>query len=94
MNNYKKERKWYQEVCIGVRKIIKVGGSNAIIIPKGFLRTGKLKESQEVVVILLYRDRTVSDEMNKKELIQYEAFKKMKSKEIKAMEKALADLES
>lgn len=82
-----KQRKWYSEVCIGVRKIVKVGDSRAVIIPKGYFKTGKLKDKQECVVILLFRDRTISDEMNKKEFIQYEAFKRYKEQEDEELKK-------
>ena len=87
-----KDKKWYTEVCIGVRKIVRIGKSKGIVIPKGFFDTNKLKENQECIVDLFYRDRSVSDEMTKQELIQFEAFKKYSAKEKKAMEKALKDL--
>lgn len=79
----KQTRAWYDELCIGVRKVVKVGASVGIIIPKGFIDTEKVKLGQESIIILQTRQRRIADELTKEDLILFEEFKK-KQKEDKA----------
>ena len=88
------KKKWYREICIGIRKICKIGSSYGIIIPKGYFDSKTIDIDKEYIVILLSRDRQLTDEMSKKEMIQFEQFKKMKKKERDVIDNALKILDT
>ena len=62
----KKPKYWYQEIPLGVRKVIKVGSSYGVTIPKRFLDSKLINPNDEVIVILLKRTRKVYDEAKHK----------------------------
>ena len=72
------KKSWYEEVCLGLRKTIKVGGSLGFIIPVEIIRKYDMKEGDKFVVLLLERVRTLSDEMTPEEETQFAQFKKNK----------------
>lgn len=87
-----KDKKWYEEVSFGVRKLVKIGSSYGFIIPKYFFDNEKIDYNEEMLLIGLKRRRGVADELSKAEVEQFERFRKMKKKEQEILMKSLDDL--
>lgn len=58
-----KQKYWYKEIPLGIRKVIQVGSSYGITVPKHLINSKQLKKGDEVIVILLKRTRKVADEV-------------------------------
>jgi len=91
--NKPKEKKWYEEVSLGVLKSTRIGSGYGFIIPKRFLDKGDLEYGQKYMVVILKRKREISDELTKSEKVEYERWRKLKEKEKRLMEEGLEKLE-
>ena len=85
------DKKWYEEICLGLNKVVKIGQSFGIVIPKRFLDRRDLEYGDDVLVICLKRSRSLRDEMTKGDLKKLEQFKKLKKKEIEYLENEYAE---
>ena len=53
----KKYKTWFKEICIGVQKIRNNSGVSSITIPREYVRKYNLSLGDDVLVILLARNR-------------------------------------
>jgi hypothetical protein len=93
---YKKEvtdKKWYEEISLGVRKVSKIGYGLGFNIPKYKLDRHKIKHGDELFVICLRRIHGVRDELSKSEQIQFEAWKSLNDREKIAYQRQIELLE-
>jgi len=91
--NKQKDKKWYDEISLGILKSTRIGSGYGFIIPKRFLDKGDLEYGQKYMVIVLKRKRGISDELTKSEKVEYERWRKLKEKEKKLLEDSLEKLE-
>jgi len=89
----KQDRHWYEEISLGLNKVIKIGKSYGITIPKRFIDKGDLSVGDEILLICMKRTRMVGDELTKREMKQFEELKKLKRREIDYLNKMYGEKE-
>ena len=89
---YKKSM--YSDVCLGVRKIVKIGNSLGFTVKKSQSKNFHINEGDEYIVVLIKRTWNLSDEMTDSELRQYAKFLKYKKDEDSKIKDAVDSLKN
>ena len=77
-----------------MRKVIKIGGSLGVTIPKSQLKKYGVEEGDEMLVVLVRRSRKLSDELSGSEMNEFHQFLKWKKKEKKSIDDAVNALKN
>lgn len=75
----------YDDICMGVRKIVRVGNSYGVSLPKKILVKNKIMLGEEFVIFLVKRTKDLTDELSahaQREYVQYRKWSSKKDREI------------